>query len=169
MKEILKFHCPRYNELPNVFLYKDQVIIYLEQVLKPLNINMDEKIITPTMINNYVKQRIVSPPKDKKYNKKHLAYLIIVCILKQVFSLHEICKLINIQINKYPTDIAYDYFCTELEKTLKAVFESRDFSAESSASKITYESELARSAIMSFVNKIYTQKCIEQLQDMKQM
>ena len=160
MKEILDFHCPRYSELPKVFLYKDQVIIYIEQILKPLNINKNEKILTPTMINNYVKQKIVSPPKDKKYNEKHLAYLIIVCILKQVFSLHEICELINIQINKYPTDVAYDYFCIELEKTLKSVFESRDFSQESSASKITYESELARSAIMSFVNKIYAQKCI---------
>ena len=38
MKEILDFHCPRYSELPKVFLYKDQVIIYIEQILKTLNI-----------------------------------------------------------------------------------------------------------------------------------
>lgn len=163
MREILEFHCPRYSELPKVFLYKDQVIIYIEQVLKDLNINMEEKIITPTMINNYVKQKIVSPPQDKKYNEKHLAYLIVVCILKQVFSLQEVCELIEAQINKYPVDVAYDYFGIELEKTLKAVFESRDFSAESSATKITYESELGRSAIISFVHKIYAQKCLYKL------
>ena len=36
-KEILGFHCPRFNELPTVPLYKDQVIIYLENVAKELN------------------------------------------------------------------------------------------------------------------------------------
>ena len=81
LKDILDFHCPRYNELPSIALYKDQVILYIEETLKPLNLNPEEKLLTPTMLNNYVKQKVVSPPLNRRYNEKHLAYLIVVCLL----------------------------------------------------------------------------------------
>lgn len=156
-KAILEFHCPRFKELPKVSLYKDQVITYIEDALKPININEEEKLLTPTMLNNYVKQKVVSPPKDKKYNEKHLAYLIVVCILKQVFSLQEICDLINRQIATCPIEQAYDYFCTELEKALRAVFTTRDFSEPREPSLIPYEAEIVRSTIISYSHKIFIQ------------
>lgn len=161
INEIINYHCPRFNELPRVALYKDQVITYIEEALRPLNINSDEKLLTPTMLNNYVKQKVVSPPKEKRYNEKHIAYLIVVCILKQVFSLQEICILINRQIDTYPIETAYDYFCIELEKSLKAVFDSRDFSEPSSAVRNTYETEIVRSTIMSFAHKLFIQNYIK--------
>ncbi|SHI71824.1 protein of unknown function [Clostridium cavendishii DSM 21758] len=160
VERLLEFHCPRFNELPKVQLYKDQVILYIEKILNNINLNSQEKLLTPTMLNNYVKQKIVAPPKDKKYNEKHLAYLIIVCILKQVYSLTEICELIKIQIETYSIEVAYDYFCIELEKGLEAVFTTRDFSAPSSATHITYASEVLRSTVISFVHKIFIQKCL---------
>ncbi|MEG0296167.1 MAG: DUF1836 domain-containing protein [Clostridium sp.] len=156
-KEILEFHCPRFNELPKVSLYKDQVITYIEDVLGVINLNSEEKLLTPTMLNNYVKQKVVSPPKDKKYNEKHIAYLIVVCTLKQVFSLQEICSLINKQIDTCPTEGAYDFYCIELEKAIKSVFTTRDFSEPSSADKVTYESEIVRSSVMSFAHKMFIQ------------
>lgn len=155
-QEILDFHCPRFNELPKVALYKDQVITYIEDCLSVININ-DEKLLTPTMVNNYVKQKVVSPPKDKKYNEKHLAYLIVVCILKQVFSIHEVCELINKQIDTCSIESAYDLFCIELEKMLKATFESRDFSEECTQTRLSEEAEVLRSSVMCFANKLYIQ------------
>lgn len=165
IKEILDFHCPRFSELPHVSLYKDQVITYIEDALNVINLNSTEKLLTPTMLNNYVKQKVVSPPKDKRYNEKHLAYLIVVCILKQAYSLHEVCRLINIQIETCEIEQAYDYFCTELEKCLKAVFSTRDFSEPSSATKNTYESELLRSTVMSVCHKIFIQKCLKSFEE----
>ena len=159
-----KFHLPRFNDLPRVPLYKDQVITYLEDVAKSINVSTNEKVLTPTMLNNYVKQKVVSPPKDKKYNEKHLAYLIVVCILKQVFSLQDICNLINLQIESCPIDTAYDYFCTEVEKAIEAIFFTRDFSYPSSASVTTRESEMVRSTVMAVAHKLYIQK---QLIDME--
>lgn len=158
VKAILDFHCPRFNELPHVSLYKDQVIIYIEDVLRVININCEDKLLTPTMLNNYVKQKVVSPPKDKKYNEKHLAYLIVVCILKQVYSLSEICELINSQIGTCPIEEAYDYFCVELENSLNSVFTKKGFAEPSSAIKITDQTELVRSTAISFSNKIFIQK-----------
>lgn len=156
-KAILEFHCPRFNELPKVDLYKEQVIKYVEDVLGVISITLDERILSPSMLNNYVKQRVVSPPKDKKYNDEHLAYLIIVCTLKQIFSLQDIYDLIRRQIEVCPIDYVYDLFCTELEVALKSVFATKDFSQLSSIAEVTYEGELVRASVMSFVNKIYIQ------------
>ena len=153
--ESLEFHIPRFNELPRVPLYKDQVITYLENLVKSINIESDEKLLTPTMLNNYVKQKVVSPPKDKKYNEKHLAYLIVVCLLKQVFTLQEICELINIQIESCPIEVAYDYFCSEVEQAIRAVFSTRDFSYPIATGTTTNESEMLRSTVMAVANRIF--------------
>ncbi|NKF05816.1 DUF1836 domain-containing protein [Clostridium gasigenes] len=158
IEEILEFHCPRFNDLPKVPLYKDQVIMYIENALNIINVNSEEKFLTPTMLNNYVKQKVVYPPKDKKYNEKHLAYLIVVCILKQVYTLTEICELIKIQIATCPIEQAYDCFCIELETSLRSVFITRKFSASSASIKNAYESEIIRSAARSFAHKIFIQK-----------
>ena len=160
--ESLEFHIPRFNELPRVPLYKDQVITYLENLVKVINIEGDEKIITPTMINNYVKQKVVSPPKDKKYNEKHLAYLIVVCLLKQAFTLQEICELINIQIESCPIEVAYDYFCEDVEQAIKAVFSTRDFSYPTSTGTTTNESEILRSTVMAVANKVFIKNKLKQ-------
>ena len=78
------------------------------------------------MLNNYVKQKVVSPPVGRRYTEKHLAYLIVVCLFKQVYSLTEVCEMIKIQMNLYPTKEAYDFFCVELEKALQFVFINRE-------------------------------------------
>ena len=84
----LDFHIPRWEELPNIDLYLDQVVTILENYLKnlvSLKDKEDEKVVTKTMINNYVKHGILKPPVNKKYNKEHIARLIVICILKQVY------------------------------------------------------------------------------------
>ena len=48
-----------------------KVVNYLEKYLEKYNVNKDDKIITKTMINNYVKQGIMPAPEKKKYSKEH--------------------------------------------------------------------------------------------------
>lgn len=162
VKEMLDLHIPRFDELPNIPLYKDQVIIYVENALKVIHTDSNEKLLTPTMLNNYVKQKVISPPQNKKYTQKHLAYLIVVCILKHVYSLNEICELISVQISTCPIDQAYDYFCVELEGALNSIFTTRDFSAPNSAITYTKESEIVRSSVLSFAHKIFILKFLEE-------
>lgn len=115
------FHCPRWNELPDMDLYMDQVVTLLNTYLKDFCLEQQGKAITSTMINNYVKHGIVTPPVKKRYNRKHLAYLMVVCILKTVFRMDEISDLIRVQMDMYPQDQAYDYFCAELECCLYSI------------------------------------------------
>ena len=92
---IMKIHIPRWNELPEIDLYLDQVVNYLEKYLTQYSANKEDKIITKTMINNYVKQGIMPAPEKKKYSRAHIAYLMVICVLKQVYSISDIGKLIE--------------------------------------------------------------------------
>ena len=73
IEKVIKHHIPRWNELPEIDLYLDQVVNYLEKYLGILNVNRDEKIITKTMINNYVKLGIMPAPEKKNLiNNTHI-------------------------------------------------------------------------------------------------
>ena len=110
----VKIHIPRWNELPEIDLYLDQVVNYIEKYLGQYNVNKEDKIITKTMINNYVKLGIMPAPEKKKYSREHVAYLIVICILKQVYSISDIGKLISLTIEYFELSKAYNRFCISL-------------------------------------------------------
>ena len=153
--EILDFKFPRYEEL-----YMDQVLSFIEDTLKVFNTTEKEKVITSSMVNNYVKQGLVSPPIKKKYTKNHIAYIIVVCVLKQILSISEICSLIEIQIDSYPIQNAYNYFAEWIEKALEIAFTNeKDILKETD--NTGYEARIVRLASKSFANKIYLQKYLQ--------
>lgn len=155
--KIRKFHIPRWHEFPSVDLYIDQVVSLLENSLSDYIKNdndKDDKVITKTMINNYVKHNVITPPINKKYNKEHLAYLFVVFILKQIYSIGEIKKLIDLAINTSPIEKAYDLFCYEVEKAITLTFAREDYSDNT---KLTEEQYILRNVVKSFANKLYVQ------------
>lgn len=160
IEEIKNYHCPRYNELPPVDLYADQLSELLEMYLEVFQIPGEEKFITPTMISNYVKQKIIPPPVKKKYNREHIVFLLVIAILKQILNITDIGVLLKMQKRMYPITGAYNYFCQEFENILQATFCTRDFSVKTAADKMTKTSELIRSALLAFANKIYIKKSI---------
>lgn len=156
--EIKNFHLPRWNELPNVDLYIDQVVCLLEDYLSKYikdDTEKNEKVITKTMINNYVKHNVIKPPINKKYNKEHLAYLFVVFILKQLYSINEIKKLIELATKTTSPELSYNKFCDELEKSINFVFSSNNNVENSS---LTEEQYILRNVVLSFANKLYVQK-----------
>ena len=90
VEDLLNYHCPRWNELPEIELYIDQVTYFLQKNLSVFTKDKENPIITSSMINNYVKQNILEPPIKKKYNRQHLSYLFVICILKRLMSISEI-------------------------------------------------------------------------------
>ncbi len=154
----IKFHCPRWDELPNMDLYMDQVVTFLNTSLEIFIQPHQGKPITSTMINNYVKNGIVTAPIKKRYTKRHVAYLIVVCILKSVYSMEEISNLISVQIEKYPQDRAYDYFCAELETCLSAVFSHKKVRHISSEDEGSLTVDLIRNTIQSVVYLSYVKE-----------
>ncbi len=160
-KEIIDYKCPRYEDFPDIGLYMEQLIELLHTHLKVFATSPDEKLITSTMVNNYVKQKIIAPPKNKRYSRYQILLLFVVTILKQVLSIANTTELIEMALEMYPIDIAFNFFCVEFEKSLHSAFVTRDFSAKSSASKDTEFSELFRSELLAVSNKIYITKYIQ--------
>ena len=48
--ELQQYRLPRWEELPDIELYMDQVITLIERYLSPLVGQSDNKVITPAMI-----------------------------------------------------------------------------------------------------------------------
>lgn len=128
------YQVPSWEELPEMDLYMDQVINFLEKKLEPMTIG-DEKMISSYMINNYVKGGVIPPPSNKKYNKEHMAYLLGICLLKQVVSLKDLTFLFDLdKKNHAERKSLYIYFkryhdsvfSENKEKLKKEIQESRD-------------------------------------------
>ena len=125
-EKIQTLHIPRWEELPSIDLYLDQVVTLIDKFLLPYLGNEDDSIlITKTMINNYVKQGIIKPPEKKKYNREHIACLFVICSLKTVYSISNISDLIDVGINKFKIDSSYNKFCTLFEYALKSIFKNK--------------------------------------------
>ena len=112
------FHLPRYDELPDDGLYLEQTTKYVADVLRPLQ----ENAITASMISNYVKKNLVNNPIRKQYFRDQISHLIFIAVAKIVLSMDDIRLLIGVQKRTYSAQVAYDYFCTELENVLAYIF-----------------------------------------------
>lgn len=94
-KYLAKYRLPAWEEIPDIGLYMEQVVIVLKQYLDYLPPELkDEQFITASTINNYVRTKVMPMPVKKKYYRSHLAYLIMICSLKQGLSISLIQRLI---------------------------------------------------------------------------
>ena len=148
-----KVHIPRWSELPNIDLYMDQVLNYMNETIpetfRPV---LEEPCITKTMINNYVKHEIMAAPVKKKYTRLHIAELFVITLLKQVYTISDIQKLIRLALDTSPEDIAYNHFCDVLEDSFVSTFSGEEYTT---SQDLTEEQYLMKNVAQSFLNKLY--------------
>lgn len=151
-----KYSFPRWNELPEIDLYMDQILTYLTDHLSCISFS-EEKIVTSSMINNYVKAGLVNPPVKKHYSRTHIAYFMAVMIMKKCYSLKEIDALITIQTHMDHSEIeeAYDLFIDRFESSLNHVFQS-DYDQPAFHAE-RKEQVLMDHVIQSIIHKIYSE------------
>ncbi len=95
LNDLNNFSFKNYEELPDIDLYMDQVVTFLEKQLYIFQNNTLDKQITSSMINNYVKGEVLPSPISKKYNREHLALIEEICTLKQVLSIADVKQIEN--------------------------------------------------------------------------
>ena len=103
------FSYPKWEEIPNIDLYLDQVLLYVNQVCAPISPDKD-KGLTASMVNNYVKHGYLTKPDKKKYQRQQIARLIAITTLKSVFSIQEIAQTLNTLQSQASSDQLYDAF-----------------------------------------------------------
>lgn len=81
------------DKIPDIDLYMDQVTSFMEEHLKKLKRNPDDKALTKTMINNYAKNNLIPPPVKKKYSKDHILLLLFIYYYKNMLSFNDIEQL----------------------------------------------------------------------------
>ncbi len=153
---IKDFHMPRYAEIPNVGFYLDQTAQYINQCIEPLRCQP----VTASMISNYVKQGEYVKPVKKQYYAEQIMHLLVIVIMKNILSMENIYRLFHMQKGVYTDQIAYDYFCSELENMLKFVFGARDV-VENVGVTVSDEKMMLRDAIISVSHMIYLNWCFE--------
>ncbi len=153
---------PRWEQLPAIDLYMDQIVQYLNTQLEPLNFD-NNTVLTKSMINNYVKNSIVKAPVKKQYSNYHLAYLMVVILLKPCFSLQEISKMITIYHNLDDHDVSRDYnrFITIYESSIHDLMETGNISFRLYDHPSPAQ-QLMTSAITCAVMHLYTQYQLHQ-------
>ncbi|MBE6137948.1 MAG: DUF1836 domain-containing protein [Erysipelotrichaceae bacterium] len=95
LNELNNFSFADYEKLPDLDLYMDQVVTFLEKQLSIFQTSSLDKQITSSMINNYVKGEVIQAPISKKYNKEHLAAIEEVITLKQVLTIAEVKQILD--------------------------------------------------------------------------
>ena len=118
IKQIESFKLPGYKDLPEIPLYMEQVVSYVKEALGILGNNNDISI-TPFMINNYVKAKIIDSPSEKKYNQRHLGYLIAISLLKSVVNMKDLATFIDIDRSEILKKNNSDTFLYDVFKELE--------------------------------------------------
>lgn len=147
------YRAPRWEDFPDIELYMDQVISVLEKHLSLFS-SEGEKVITSTMINNYVKQKLIPPPENKRYGRKQLAFLYVVCILKKFMQLSRIRILLENLKEERTAEEAYLFFARQLDGALQLVFEKKMPEAEEIRDPAE---DCVRSATAAFAVIVYSE------------
>lgn len=115
------FYLPSWEQLPNMELYMDQVICLLDQYIGELQPNeeVEEKIITSNSINNYVRMQALPAPVKKKYNRIHIAYLIMICMMKQSLSIADIKQILPSDLSEEQVKKTYTDFAEQFSRTAR--------------------------------------------------
>ena len=158
------FRLPRYQEIPDVGLYLEQTTKYVNQCIRPLGF----EDVTSSMIRNYVKQGLITNPIQKQYSANQIAHLIALVLLKQVTHLDYVSNLFQLlrAHEKYTAQVAYDYFCEELENILYFRFGLKG-SIEEVGITSSLEKEMLRSAVTAVSHIVYLNRCFQVLSDQK--
>lgn len=116
IEKLNAFELPSWNEIPAVGLYLDQVTKYLNSYLEDYDMG-----VTPSMISNYVKLKIISREGKKIYGRERIAALFFVAVSKTVLSMDQIRQCLLMQESACTTEEGYSAFRTELKERLAAI------------------------------------------------
>lgn len=159
-------HFPRWEDFPEVDLYMDQVTDLINRQLGSFSLfKGGELCITSSMINNYVKSKLMPPPVKKRYSRIHLAYIVIICTLKQTFCISAIQNVLRPDIPEDGIKKLYNEFALAQEEAyldaatkIKGIFAEEDSNSAlltlNMMSNVNTEKILAEKISAELLNKV---------------
>lgn len=84
------FSLPAYSDFPEFEIYIDQLVTIINTYNESL-ISIDSSFsLTKSMVNNYVKMKLLPKPVHKRYNRMHLAIIQLILYLKYILQMSQI-------------------------------------------------------------------------------
>lgn len=136
-KEIRTSNAVEWDRLPEIYLYMDQVLTFMNKQLRLYERDDGEVLLTSSMINNYVKVGVLPRPEQKKYSREHLAILLVICMLKQVLSIQDISSLIHTLLKDASKCEMYNRFCEAQSAALQDVCDRVEKTAPKGEAELT--------------------------------
>lgn len=153
------FRLPTWDELPDMELYMDQVVSLVARYLDLIPHDEKNPLLTPSAVNNYVRLKVMPAPVRKRYRRRHLASVIMICALKQSLSLAEIQKIIPAEADDEQIHWVYDEFVLRMQSTTALFIEHVNAAArEVLDTDHGGESLVLHSAVSSVLYKLLTVK-----------
>lgn len=160
IEAIKNFELPRYEDIPDVGFYLEQVVKYIAEFLSPF----ESITLTGSMISNYVKKKLIANPVKKQYSREQIAYLIFIAVAKSVLSMEDLDLFFRLQKQTYSSKRAYDYFRLEFTNVLQYVFGIKE-NLDNVSSVNTKEKEMLRNTIITVAHKIYLDMYFAELKE----
>lgn len=169
-KYLSDYQLPRWEDIPDIGLYMDQVLTLLKQYLDFLPPELkDDQFITAATINNYVNKKYMPKPNNKRYYRIHIAYMIMICTLKHCLSISLLQKIIPMGIEEdevksiytaYATrhKIAIDYFTEQFKVVAGPILYNTD--PEHQVSVHGEEDLITVSAVISVLSGLIAEKML---------
>lgn len=136
-KNMRDYNSVEWDRLPEIYLYMDQVLTYMDKQLCLFERSNNASLLTSSMINNYVKDGVLPRPEQKKYSREHLAMLLVICMLKQVLSIQDISWLMKTLLKDASQSEMYNHFSTAQSAVLKEVCDRVDTAAPLGEAELT--------------------------------
>ena len=146
---------PRWEELPDLELYMDQVLSLVARYLGSYP-GFDERGLTASMVNNYVKMGAMPAPFKKRYTRSHLARLLVICVLKPILPIAGIRQLSEYLLSRGSEEEFYDGFCTQFEAAVDASVTAHASVDADDASHAVLQAALRAQAEQAIAMKLYT-------------
>ena len=162
-KEIFeKANLPLWDELPKIELYMDQVVVLLNDYLGYISkLDKDEKGVTSSMINNYVKMKVIPAPQKKRYSRIHLSRLIMICALKKSLNLSTVSKLLPQTDCEEENQRVYDSFVISRKKAIQnnmSIIENEFYSMIDKGDMSEIGDMMTKLAVSTDLRKLITEK-----------
>ncbi|MDO4414619.1 MAG: DUF1836 domain-containing protein [Erysipelotrichaceae bacterium] len=153
---ILKnFRMPDYEQIPDVGLYLDQVAKFINSFLT----EFPDMQVTPSMISNYAKQKLIDRVNRKTYTRDQIAALIMIVLSKTVISIDHIRMMLeDLRSEDDSLETAYTSFCSSLINVLKSLSGENYEKMRSSADE---KERMIHNIVTAIAHKMYVERYFE--------
>ena len=161
INELENINLPSWDSLPNYGIYKEGLLRYLNEILRPLHV-VEKNLISSSMVNNYVKLGYIDKPEKKKYYRSSIAQLVVISIFKQVISIEDLAKGIDIEMSTFGLKDVYENFENIFNQARKSILTSEKVTKVNiSFDYIDHHDKVLSYLAISLFTKLYTQLVID--------